>query len=156
MVRTKADFLRKRESGGGRASKIVTAPTGQEFEIAVLDPMDIGELFAEIGIDPEKLKDMAREDLGTKLLANARTIIDKFIVPMVLDPRLLPSTADPASDPEAVPVGLLYGVEKSFLLNKLFEIATGQEGQAAAEKFRGDAVGVGGGKPGEDLRPAPE
>jgi hypothetical protein len=146
-------FLRTRKENEGKlATKIVTAPTGQMFELRILDPMDIAQLFERVGIDLAKIKEMPQEEIGSRLLANAKTIIDEFIVPMVVEPRLLPSTADPAAAVDGVPVGWLYGVEKSFLLNKLFEIAVGKEGMAVAESFQGKPMGEAGGAPRPDVR----
>lgn len=157
MTTDRERFLQNRkENEGKRASVKVKAPTGQEFDIIVLDPMDIADLFKRIDVDITKIKDLDQEMVAKKLLANAREIIDEFVVPMVQSPKLLPSTVDPSTVPDGVPVGWLYGVEKSFLLNKLFEVAVGTEGQAAAEKFRNDALGQAGGPPRPDVREPPK
>ena len=146
----------RKENAGKRASVKVIAPTGQEFDIIILDPMDIADLFGRIGVDITRIKDLDQEMVAKQLLAHAKEIIDDFVVPMVQSPRLLPSTIDPSTAPDGVPVGWLYGVEKSFLLNKLFEVAVGTEGQASAEKFRSDAVGQAGGPPRPDVREPPK
>jgi hypothetical protein len=153
MGNAREEYLRKKgEFRGRRASKTITAPTGQEFRVIVLDPMDIARLFQGIGIDIRRIRELGQEVVGEALLGNASKILDEFVVPLVLEPQLIPSTVDPAGAPEAIPVNWLDGVDQSFLINKLFEVAVGTEGQAAADNFRPQPVGAAGGAPGEDVR----
>jgi hypothetical protein len=153
MANAREEYLRRKgEYRGKRAMKTVTAPTGQEFKIIILDPMDIARLFDRCGIDIKRIREIAQEEIGTALLGNAKKILDEFVVPLVIAPKLIPSTVDPAAIADAIPVDWLDGVDQSFLINKLFEVAIGQEGKAAAESFPGQPVGQSGGTPGPDVR----
>jgi hypothetical protein len=151
-------FMKTRKENEGRLEmKLVKVPaTNQEFLIRVLDPMDVADLLQRVGIDMAHIKEIPQEEIGARLLSNAKVIIDEFVVPMVVEPKLLPSTVDPKSGADGVPVGMLYGVEKSFLLNKLFELAVGKEGAAKAESFRPQPVGAPECPPRQDIRTAPK